>query len=148
MIPRLGVFLSAVAIGAGLTTAAVQTVRLSAAREELAALRLEVAEANTRAANQAAELQAAVTKAQNEAKQRENHLRAAAAGARAESDGLRDDITILRDQLVGATREAAAERAAAIGTVLQQCAARHQELAERCDRHVNDIRTLIDAWPR
>lgn len=148
MIPRLGVFLVALAMGAGLTTAMVQTVRLSAAREDLAALRLQVAEANTRAANQAAELEAAVTKAQNEAKQRERDLRAAAAGARAESDGLRDDLATLRDQLAGATHAAAIDRAAAIGAVLQQCSARHQSLAERCDRHVNDIRTLMDAWPR
>lgn len=148
MIPRLGIFLAAVAIGAGMTTALVQTWRLQAARDGLAALRLEVAEANTRAANQAAQLEAAVTKAQNEAKQREHDLRAAAAGARAESDGLRDDLAVLRDQLAGATHAAAVDRAAAIGAVLQQCSARHQSLAERCDRHVNDIRTLMDAWPR
>lgn len=148
MIQRLGIFLAAVAIGAGMTTAMVQTVRLSVAQQELADLRLEVAEANTRAANRAAELEAAVTKAQNEAKKREQDLRAAAAGARAESDGLRDDITVLRDQLAGATHAAAVDRAAAIGAVLQQCAARHQGLAERCDRHVNDIRTLMDGWPR
>ena len=116
-------------------------------RVEVATLKQAVAEAQALAAQQTAALQSQVTKAQDEARTRERALRVAAAAAATESDGLRADVEALRGQLAEATREAAVERATAIGAVLQQCAARHQDLAQRCDRHVNDIRTLIDAWP-
>lgn len=135
--------------------AGVQTGRLSVLRGELAdeqsataALRVAIAEANVKAEAQAAEFSAKVIEAQNDARKREALLRAAAAGARTESDGLRHDADDLRRQLADASREAVLDRAAAVAGVLGQCAARHQVLAERCDRHVSDLRTLIDAWPR
>ena len=40
------------------------------------------------------------------------------------------------------------ESATALTAVLQQCAERRRELAEIADRHVNDIQTLKEAWPR
>ncbi len=156
----------AVALAAALALAGVQSWRLAKAeaanaqarqeaaeqvgkaRQEVDGLKLAIADANTRAAERERALQARVTEAQNEARKRESGLRAAADGARSESDGLRNDVDALRRQLAAASRDAAVERAAAIGAVLHQCAARHQGLAERCDRHVNDIRTLRDSWPR
>lgn len=125
-----------------------QQLRLDHSRAEAADLRAAIAEGNTRAAEQARALQAKVTEAQNEAKKRETLLRTTADNARTELDGLRGDLDAMRGQLADATASAAAERALAVGAVLQQCAARHQDLAQRCDRHVNDVRTMIEAWPR
>ena len=126
------------------------SVKLELEKSKVVVAQMEtvIAEANTRAAEQAASLQRAVVKAQNEAILRETTLRAAAVAAASESDGLRNDIEALRVQLDSASREAAVERAAAIGAVLQQCAARHQSLAQRCDGHVSDLKTLIESWPR
>lgn len=149
-------------IAAALALAGLQTVRLSSARDELvdaahdlskakddlADARQAIAVANTEAANKATALQTQVTKAQNEARKRETDLRAAADDARSESDGLRDDLARLRDELAEAAGNATAERAAALGVVLHKCAAEYQGLAQRCDRHVNDLRTLMEAWPR
>lgn len=121
---------------------------VATAQRDAAALQLAIADANTRAAQQAAALSQAVTKAQNEAKSRENTLRAAADSARSESDGLRNDLNALRGQYDQLSRDAVIERAAAVGVVLDQCARQYQGLAEKADRHANDVRTLIEAWPR
>lgn len=125
-----------------------QQVRLEHSQTRVAELRTAIATAEARAAEQAAEMLQKVTEAQNESKKREALLRASADSARSELDGLRGDIDHMRDQLAGATASAATERAAAVGAVLQQCAARYSDLAAKADRHVNDIRTLIEAWPR
>jgi hypothetical protein len=152
LIPR---WLLLAAMAAMLAFAGVQTVQLSVARSRLSGALLEVAtlhaaiaDANTLAAQQAADLTATVLKAQNEAHTREAALRSAAAAAATESDGLRSDVEALRASLAGASSDAAVERAAAIGVVLGQCAARYQVLAQRSDRHVSDLRTLMDAWPK
>jgi len=121
---------------------------LSLARHELTQLQLAVAEANTKAANQAAALQQKVIEAQNEAKIRETALRNDALAARSELDGLYDDIDKIRGQLAGASAAAATERAVTIGSVLQDCSRKYQELAAKSDQHVNDLRTVIEAWPR
>ena len=115
---------------------------------EAANLRLDLADAKNKALAQANEFSNKVIEAQNESKKREALLKAAAESARAESDGLRSDTQALRSQLDQLSRDAVIERAAAIGAVLAQCSARYQVLAERSDRHVNDLRTLIEAWPK
>ena len=121
---------------------------LTQAKDAKHALELAVSDANTAAERQAKEFQLQVTKAQNEAREREANLRRDAADARTESDGLHNDVAGLRAALDGSTRASAVDRAVAVGAVLAQCAARYQVLAERSDRHVNDLRTLIEAWPR
>ncbi len=126
------------------------SIKLELEKSKVAVAQMEaaIAQANTEAAQKTAALQRAVLKAQNEAILRENTLRAAAVAAASESDGLRNDLDAMRVQLDGASRDAAVERAAAIGAVLGQCAARHQSLAQRCDGHVSDLKTLIESWPR
>ena len=135
-------------LGLSVVKLSIVTHGLKSSRLEVAALRLAIEKSKSEAAAKTAELQAAVTKAQNDAKQREADLLAASDAAHNELDGMRGDISIMRSKLAGATRDAAAERASAIGHVLQECAATHQELARRCDGHVNDIRTMIEAWPK
>lgn len=102
----------------------------------------------TDADERTAALQTKLTEAQNAARKREQDNRAAADSARAESDSLRNDIDALRAQLADVSAEAAAQRAIAIGAVFGKCTARYTELAARCDRHVNDIRTLTEGWPK
>lgn len=107
-----------------------------------------IMEENARAAEEAVALKNQVIEAQNEAKKRETELRAAAAAAGSQSDGLRDDIAALRGQYDRLSADAVRERAVAVGAVLQQCSQRYGELAEKADRHANDVRTLMDAWPK
>ena len=152
LVPR---WLLLAAIAALLGVTGLQTVRLSVsqgdaatARIESASLRVAMAEANTQAALQSAALSNQILKAQNEAKIREAGLQLAAAAATTESDGLRDDLAGVRDQLSQLSRDAVVERAAAVGDILAQCSARYTKLAATADRHASDVRTLIDAWPR
>lgn len=121
---------------------------LANSRTANAALNTAIADAALEAAEQRIRFENQLTKAKDEARQREATLRDAADAARTESQRLRDTTNSLRDQLANASREAVLDRAVAIGAVLSQCAARYQVLAERCDRHVNDLRTLTEAWPR
>ena len=148
--PLLLVALLAAALFAGVQTLQLASARGDVAQAEREASRLRdaIAVANTEAANKAAALQSQVLKAQNDAKKREATMRAAFDAAVSESDGLRGDVAALRDQLAGASADAGAERALALGSVLAKCAAEHQKLAQRCDRHVDDLRTLTEAWPR
>ena len=121
---------------------------LANSRTANAQLSIALSDSKAEAMEQSAELNRLVTKATNEARKREDVLRASAAAARAESVGLRDDAAGLRHQLDQLSRDAAIERATAIGGVLAQCGERYQVLAQRCDRHVSDLRTLTDAWPK
>jgi hypothetical protein len=88
-----------------------------------------------------------VVEAQRTAAVREAAIRADAASAARAVGGLRDALRAAERR--GAESAAAAnQRAAALGELLVQGAEAHRELAERCDRHVNDVRTLLDAWPK
>lgn len=77
---------------------------------------------------------------------REAGLRADAAGAGDAVRRLRDAITArnLADESLGA----ATQRAATYGVLLGESAAAYRELAQTCDRHVNDLRLYIEAWPQ
>lgn len=122
-----------------------ETIR---ANKHVAIMESLLEKAATKAAEDSRAMQEKVTEAQNEARKRETNLRAAAAAAADQLDGLRVDLDATRDQLAGATREAAIERSVAVGAVLQECGRRYTGLAAKADRHVSDIRTLIDAWPK
>lgn len=76
---------------------------------------------------------------------REDRLRAGAARAAGAERGLRDAIAAerLRNESCGSANQ----RAATYGELLGESAAAYRELAEACDRHVNDIRLLQEAWP-
>ena len=126
------------------------SVKLELEKEKVAVAQMEtaIAVANTEAANKAASLQSTVVKAINESKTRETVLRAAAAAAASELDGLRDDLAAMRLQLDGASRDAAIERANSIGAVLAQCGRKYQEMAAIAERHASDVKTLVAAWPR
>jgi hypothetical protein len=152
MIPR---WLLIAATAALLALTGVQYIELvgvrsdrDTARTEVSTLRTAIADANTRAARQAADLSATVLKAQNEAKIREAALRGAAAAAATQSDGLRDDLAAERLRYDQLSRDAVVERAAATSNVLADCSRRYQGMAAIADRHASDVKTLIEAWPK
>lgn len=78
-----------------------------------------------------------------EAQLRSERDRAVAAGRR-----LRDDITTLRARLPNAIPSACIATADALAGLLDQCQSDYRALAEVADGHREDIRTLIDAWPK
>lgn len=130
--------------GANVTSAQSQVTTLTA---QVKTLELAIAQANAKAETLSATFATQQLKAQNEASIRESTLRGLAVAARSESAGLLDDLATLRKNLANATRDAAVERATALSTVLGQCDERYTTLAGTCDRHVSDIKTLMDAWP-
>jgi hypothetical protein len=74
------------------------------------------------------------------------------AGNRRAADGARDATERLRDAI--AARDlaedsiaSANQRAAARGKLLIEGAEAYRQLAATCDRHVNDVRLLLESWP-
>lgn len=88
-----------------------------------------------------------VSQAQSDAAKREVVLRRDADSARGELDGLRlsTDAAI---RSASASKDAAIDRAIALGELLNQCGRSYQELGAVADRHVSDIKTLEAAWPK
>jgi len=71
---------------------------------------------------------------------------------RADAARAGDAVGRLRDAIAARNRAdesaaAAAERAATYGQLLGEGAAAYRELAATCDRHVNDVRLLLESWP-
>lgn len=91
--------------------------------------------------------QAAVASAQDGAVRRERQLRDDAAGSRNALVGLSDaaDAALRAAEASHAT---CLNRAVALGAVLETIATERRELSEKADRHVLDIQTLTDAWPK
>ena len=86
--------------------------------------------------------------AYDDAKKREATIRADAAAVRRTADRLRDDLADIRRNLPEATIAACRVRADTVADLLGRCAGRYTDLAERADRHVNDVKTLTEAWPK
>lgn len=88
-----------------------------------------------------------VIDAQNQATQRLVLLRHDADIARSELDGMREQSAeSLR--AASASHSACLERATTATKLLNSCAGEYQSLGERADRHVNDIKTLTESWPK
>lgn len=89
-----------------------------------------------------------VIDAQNSARVRDVALRRDSDLARAESDGLRDDLATLRRQLPGLADNAVRQYADESTKLLTDCAERYRGLAAEADILWSDRKTIIDAWPR
>lgn len=83
----------------------------------------------------------------NEARTREAHLRRDRDAARAESDGLRDQLSDAARRIANAPPAAVAEYATAVGELLAVCSRERTEFAAAADGHAADVRTLTAAWP-
>ena len=84
----------------------------------------------------------AVAKAQAQAKSNA----AAADAARAERDGLRDDLAASRTTFADSTHASLAAYADTLSVVFEQCTKEYSELAAKADGHAADTSTLFNAW--
>lgn len=89
-----------------------------------------------------------IEEARNAATTREIALRRDAAAARAESDGLRGQLTDAARRIAQAPEPAVREYAATVSELFGECSRRYIEVADKAAGHASDVRTLIEAWPR
>jgi hypothetical protein len=84
----------------------------------------------------------AVAKAQAQAKSNA----AAADAARAERDGLRDDLAASRTTFADSTHTSLAAYADTLSVVFEQCTKEYSDVAAKADGHATDASTLFNAW--
>jgi hypothetical protein len=84
----------------------------------------------------------AVAKAQAQAKSNA----AAADAARAERDGLRDDLAASRTTFADSTHASLAAYADTLSVVFEQCTKEYSDVAAKADGHAADTSTLFNAW--
>lgn len=92
--------------------------------------------------------QSKVIEAQNAQVNRTRVLQAAAAGARAESDGLRGDLARNTADLPSASLTTCRNYAAAANAVLRDMAIEGGGMAEKAGGHASDSLTFEQAWPK
>lgn len=91
---------------------------------------------------------AKVVEAQNANTKRVQGLQVAAAGVRAESDGLRRDLDANTANLSRATPDACRNYAAAANAVLGDLEKAGGGIAEKADGHASDTLMYQDGWPK
>jgi len=106
-----------------------------------------VAAATAQAMEQTTEMQRKKDDALRLAAKRAQENAAAAAAARAERDGLRNQINTATSALPTATCASSRDYAATAAALFDQCAAALEELATKADGHATDSRTLTNSWP-
>jgi hypothetical protein len=84
----------------------------------------------------------AVAQAQAQAKSNA----AAADSARAERDGLRDDLAASRTTFADSTHTSLAAYADTLSVVFEQCTKEYSDVAAKADGHALDTTTLFTAW--
>jgi septal ring factor EnvC (AmiA/AmiB activator) len=84
----------------------------------------------------------AVAKAQAQAKSNA----AAADSARAERDGLRDDLAASRTTFADSSHASLAAYADTLSVVFEQCTKEYSDVAAKADGHALDTTTLFTAW--
>ena len=93
------------------------------------------------------EINAKYQSALNSARDRERDLRADVAALRDAAQGLRAQHAEAMRRIAQAPADAVREYAATVSDVFGECQARYAEVAEAAQRHSDDVRTLIEAWP-
>lgn len=89
----------------------------------------------------------AAASAQVAAAARDTELRRDAAGSRDALVGL-SHATDQALREAGASHAACTERAATLGELLAASTKEYRDLGEKASRHVSDIKTLTDTWPK
>jgi hypothetical protein len=84
----------------------------------------------------------AVAKAQAQAKSNA----AAADSARAERDGLRDDLAASRTTFADSSHTSLAAYTSTLSVVFEQCTKEYSDVAAKADGHALDTTTLFNAW--
>lgn len=140
-----------IALAAALAMAGWQFVRAERIQSEFHAYRADAEAAGAAAARQALAdfiaMQERKDAAIKNAEARARTHAAAAAGARAERDSLRDELAAARAGLPTASCASVREHAAALNTVFDQCAGALEDLAGKAQGHAADALTLREAWP-
>ena len=106
----------------------------------------ELANVRSSAASDIRRLDNAIT-AQNRATARAVALRRDRDSALTELGRLRDAVNSAVPSTCDAT-SVGIDRAATTGKLLLECSEQLTDLAGKADRHANDLRTLIEAWPK
>lgn len=147
MLPLIFAAVSAVA---GFTAAwQIQGMRHdSIISEQRAAQSALLVEAHVAAKRETERLQAAVDEAQRLAEKRKSDMARAAAAARIERDGLRDELAAARAALPNASCSSVREHAATLNTVFGLCADRLEGVARDAQGHSIDSLKLIESWPK
>jgi hypothetical protein len=118
----------------------------------IAELREGIASAQANASAQRAAMETKAREAAQAAIVREKSLAADRARAVSELDGLRVAVSQAQRgfglRADGSTLAPSLDATIALGDVLLESSERYTELAETCDRHASDVKTLIDSWPR
>ena len=122
----------------------IQGVRIELADKQRSEIALEAERLVSRLESQRSAQNIA---AQNNRALRESRLRADADAARGAAVSLRSALDAAV-QTARADPVACADTALAISRLQLECSAAYGDLAATADRHVSDLQTLIDAWPR
>ena len=129
-----------------------QTEHLYQTQLTLATERTSWAQANSMAMIKARQAEASHTETLNQAllneSTRATQNRIAADRARAERDGLRNQIASARSAIPHAAEAAIRAYAAAATDVFDQCTARYIDVAAAADGHASDALMLQQAWPQ
>ncbi|QNP60534.1 hypothetical protein [Paenacidovorax monticola] len=83
----------------------------------------------------------------NEARTRSIALGRDRDAARAESDGLRSQLSDAARRIADAPPAAVVEYAATVNQLFAECSRSYQGMAEKADGHAADVRALGGAWP-
>lgn len=145
MNPYVAGGLAAAAFSAGFM---VNGWRLNAKISEIEAANSQaVAEATAKAMDESTRMQRKKDDALKQAQQAALVNARSADAARAERDGLRDQLDTAASNLPSATCAAARDYGATATAVLAECGAALEDLARKADGHALDARTLIQSWP-
>lgn len=151
----LGFLLVTQSLALGKAQADVKTItnKLTAEQRDRKQDRIDIYEANRLAIEALITEQKSITdnyqRALNEADKKLTASRDAAAAARTESDGLRDQAAYAARRIADLATPAAAirEYAATTNRLFDNCQRDYQALAERAQGHANDVAKLLAAWP-
>ncbi len=140
------------AIGGGWVAWSLQGFRLDDLKHDFAGYKTRVeqqaVEARQAALKQKEQWNKEKEDAEQKAAERESVLRVERDRALAGARRLHDDITALRTRLPNAIPSACIATADTLAVLFDQCQQEYRAMAEVADGHLEDTRTLIDAWPK
>jgi len=112
----------------------------------------DVAKVTAVAAQKARETEQANAQRQKEAQdaqeKRTQTLQSALAELRIERDSLRDDLDARSRGLPQDSGAACTQYASTLSGLLNQCAAGLESMAGKAQGHVNDIKVMVESWPK
>lgn len=88
-----------------------------------------------------------ILEAYHAATERHRLQMATARAAAAEADGLREQLADFDRRVSDFSDAAVRERAVTLNGLLGDCAVRYQGMAGTAQRHADDVKLLLDAWP-